>query len=90
MVEEIPETGKSIVSVTDRSAGSAENDDATEQNFTSETDKNSEFAGASAEHVTFAYESETILDDYSLKLEAGKITGIHGASGSGKSTLLNY
>lgn len=88
LVEEIPETGKSIVSVTDRSAGSAENDDATEQNFTSETDKNSEFAGASAEHVTFAYESETILDDYSLKLEAGKITGIHGASGSGKSTLL--
>lgn len=85
LVEEIPETGKSIVSVTDRSA---ENDDATEQNFTSETDKNSEFAGASAEHVTFAYESETILDDYSLKLEAGKITGIHGASGSGKSTLL--
>ena len=83
LVEEIPETGKSIVSVTDRSAGSAENDDATEQNFTSETDKNSEFAGASAEHVTFAYESETILDDYSLKLEAGKITGIHGASGSG-------
>ncbi len=88
LVEEIPETGKSIVSVTDRSAGSAENDDATEQNFTSETDKNSEFAGASAEHVNFAYESETILDDYSLKLEAGKITGIHGASGSGKSTLL--
>lgn len=85
LVEEIPETGKSIVSVTDRSA---ENDDATEQNFTSETDQNSEFAGASAEHVTFAYESETILADYSLKLEAGKITGIHGASGSGKSTLL--
>ena len=46
------------------------------------------FSGASAEHVTFAYESETILDDYSLKLEPGKITGIHGASGSGKSTLL--
>ena len=33
LVEEIPETGKSIVSVTDRSAGSAENDDATEQNL---------------------------------------------------------
>ena len=39
-------------------------------------------------NVTFAYENETILDDYSLKLEPGKITGIHGASGSGKSTLL--
>ena len=31
---------------------------------------------------------ETILDDYSLKLEPGKITGIHGVSGSGKSTIL--
>lgn len=46
------------------------------------------FAGAAAENVTFAYEEETILDKYSLKLEPGKITGIHGASGSGKSTLL--
>ena len=46
------------------------------------------FAGATAENVTFAYEEETILDNYSLKLEPGKITGIHGASGSGKSTLL--
>lgn len=46
------------------------------------------FSGAEAQHVTFAYENETILDDYSLKLEPGKITGIHGASGSGKSTLL--
>ncbi len=48
----------------------------------------SAFSGAEAQHVTFAYENETILDDYSLKLEPGKITGIHGASGSGKSTLL--
>ena len=46
------------------------------------------FSGAEAQNVTFAYENETILDDYSLKLEPGKITGIHGASGSGKSTLL--
>ena len=46
------------------------------------------FSGAEAQHVTFAYENETILDDYSLKLEPGKITGIHGASGSGKSILL--
>ena len=46
------------------------------------------FTGAEASHVTFAYEDETILDDYSLKLAPGKITGIHGASGSGKSTLL--
>ena len=46
------------------------------------------FKGASMNHVTFSYEDETILDDYSLKLEPGKITGIHGVSGSGKSTLL--
>ena len=47
-----------------------------------------EFSGAEAENVTFAYGEETILDNYSLKLQPGKITGIHGASGSGKSTLL--
>ena len=47
-----------------------------------------EFTGAEVSHVTFAYEEETILDDYSLKLALGKITGIHGSSGSGKSTLL--
>lgn len=47
-----------------------------------------EFTGAEAENVTFAYGEETILDNYSLKLQPGKITGIHGASGSGKSTLL--
>lgn len=46
------------------------------------------FSGAETKNVTFAYENEVILDDYSLKLEPGKITGIHGASGSGKSTLL--
>lgn len=51
------------------------------------------FLGAEADHVTFSYSKmnyndEIILDDYSLKLEPGKITGIHGASGSGKSTLL--
>ena len=33
-------------------------------------------------------DNEVILDNYSLKLQPGKITGIHGASGSGKSTLL--
>ena len=47
-----------------------------------------EFSGAEAENVTFAYGEETILDNYSLNLQPGKITGIHGASGSGKSTLL--
>ena len=33
-------------------------------------------------------DNEVILDNYSLKLQPGKITGIHGASGSGKSTIL--
>ncbi len=47
-----------------------------------------EFTGAEAENVTFAYGEEVILYNYSLKLQPGKITGIHGASGSGKSTLL--
>ena len=62
-----------------------------------------EFTGAEAENVTFAYkvngsegdregglghDNEVILDNYSLKLQPGKITGIHGASGSGKSALL--
>ena len=46
------------------------------------------FTGAEAENVTFAYGEEVILDNYSLKLQSGKITGIHGASGSGKSTLI--
>ena len=51
------------------------------------------FTGAKAENVTFAYkvsetETNTILDHYSLTLQPGQITGIHGASGSGKSTLL--
>lgn len=51
--------------------------------------ENKGFDGAQAKHVTFSYtEDETILEDYSVKLEPGKITGIHGVSGSGKSTLL--
>lgn len=49
---------------------------------------NDPFKGATLNHVTFSYDDETILDDYSLKLEPGKITGIHGVSGSGKSTIL--
>lgn len=45
------------------------------------------FAGAAAEHVTFSYGAETILEDVSLQMEPG-IVGITGKSGSGKSTLL--
>lgn len=46
------------------------------------------FTGADVEHVTFSYEDEVILKDYSLSITPGKIVGIHGVSGSGKSTLL--
>ena len=46
------------------------------------------FSGASAEHVTFSYDEETILDDFSVTIPENKIIGINGRSGSGKSTLL--
>ena len=59
-----------------------------DQSENSEESADHAFAGAETENVTFAYGAETILDNYSLKLQPGKITGIHGASGSGKSTLL--
>lgn len=59
-----------------------------DQSENSEESADHAFAGAEAENVTFAYGAEIILDNYSLKLQPGKITGIHGASGSGKSTLL--
>ena len=47
-----------------------------------------EFEGAAAENVTFSYGAETILDDFTLGIEKGSITGIVGRSGSGKSTFL--
>ena len=45
------------------------------------------FENASCEHVTFSYEDEVILRDYSICLPKGKIIGIHGKSGSGKSNV---
>lgn len=47
-----------------------------------------EFEGAAARQVSFAYENEQILKDYSVEFPKGKIIGIHGASSYGKSTLL--
>ena len=46
------------------------------------------FAGAAAEHVSFAYAEEEILHDLSLTIPKKKIVGITGRSGSGKSTFL--
>lgn len=43
---------------------------------------------AEAEHVTFCYETETILSDVSAAIPRNQIVGIVGKSGSGKSTLL--
>ena len=88
LVEEIPgdvETAK--ISNTEIFKDETE-EHSNNQDVDSEARVDYAFAGAEAENVTFAYEEETILDNYSLKLEPGKITGIHGASGSGKSTLL--
>ena len=102
LVEEIPDRISDKIS--DQVLDKTSNQRTTEQNVEvtntasashsagTQTPQNGEekhrFAGAEAEHVDFSYEEEVILDDYSLKLEPGRITGIHGASGSGKSTIL--
>lgn len=46
------------------------------------------FHGAAAENVTFSYEEEPILEDFSVAIPENQIVGITGRSGSGKSTLL--
>lgn len=47
-----------------------------------------DFSGAGAENVNFAYEDQPILQDLSVQVPQNRILGIVGRSGSGKSTLL--
>ena len=46
------------------------------------------YPAAKADHVTFRYDTETILSDVSAVIPKNQIVGIVGKSGSGKSTLL--
>ena len=46
------------------------------------------FESAEIDKISFAYENEKILEDFSIKFDKGKIFGLYGKSGSGKSTLL--
>lgn len=46
------------------------------------------FEGVKAEHVSFAYEDNRILEDFGMELPKSKIVGLVGKSGSGKSTFL--
>lgn len=46
------------------------------------------FDGAETDNVTFAYDGEDILKDFSVELPKNSVVGIVGKSGSGKSTFL--
>lgn len=47
-----------------------------------------DFKDAKVNQVSFGYQEEMILNDFSLNIEQGKIVGLLGKSGSGKSTLI--
>ena len=46
------------------------------------------FNGCESKDLSFAYDKEMILKNFSLKVEKGSVVGIIGKSGSGKSTFL--
>lgn len=46
------------------------------------------FHGAEMSRVTFAYDNETILQDFTILLWPKQLIGIHGPEGCGKSTIL--
>lgn len=54
-----------------------------------ELDMPEELGDIAFDHVTFAYDRETVLDDVSFTIPEGKTTAIIGPSGSGKSTVLS-
>lgn len=54
-----------------------------------ELDMPAELGDIVFDHVTFAYDRETVLDDVSFTIPKGKTTAIIGPSGSGKSTVLS-
>jgi ABC-type multidrug transport system fused ATPase/permease subunit len=47
------------------------------------------YGRVSFEHVSFAYSSSWVVDDFNLEIEPGQTVAFVGASGSGKSTLAN-
>ena len=41
------------------------------------------------DHLYYGYDGKTVIEDVSLKFEAGHFYGILGPNGSGKTTLLD-
>lgn len=76
-------SGERVLSILEEKPLVEEIEDGKMEDFNTE-----KFTGAEVDDITFAYEDEVILKDYSIRFEPGKIVGIHGVSGSGKSTLL--
>ena len=52
-----------------------------------ETEQVNHFEGLKAEHVSFAYDREKVIDDISFEIKPDEIMALTGVSGGGKSTL---